>query len=248
MEELEADMSEPLIGVTCDVSIPRRDPDAYAITLDHRYATALKAAGGFPVVLPVANRQPVVSSYLAQLDGVVIVGGDDVDPRMYGEEAKRGTGTVFPPRQRFERWVYEEARNRRLPVFGICYGMQLINVLEGGTLYQDIRRDARSDLNHRDRQSPTHRVKIGPNSRLAYIVGRCSVEVASEHHQAVKRLAPGFREVAHARDGIVEAIECDDESILAVQWHPERSLRSTATRKLFSWFVDLCCRHRPPNR
>ena len=241
-------MNDPLICVTCNVRVPRGDPEAYEVTLDHRFAAALLAAGGFPVVLPVASRQKVVSSYLEQLDGVVIVGGDDVDPRLYGEEARRGTGTIFPPRQRFERWLYEEARNRRIPVFGICYGLQLINVLEGGTLYQDIRRDAGSKRNHRDKHSPTHRVRIEPNSRLAHVVGRRSAEVASEHHQAVNRLALGFRAVAHASDGIIEAIECDDESILAVQWHPERMLRSAATKKLFRWFVDLCCRHRPPGR
>jgi len=241
-------MSEPLIGVTCDVHLPVKDPDAYEITVDHRYTRALKAAGGYPVVLPIAHRQALVPSYLERLDGVLFIGGDDVDPRLYSEEPKPGTGTIFAPRQRFERWVYEEARNRRLPVFGVCYGMQLINVLEGGTLYQDIRRDVRSKLNHRSKSSPRHRVRIEPNSRLAYVLGRRSADVSSEHHQAVNRLAPGFRAVAHAPDGVIEAIECDDECILAVQWHPERTLRSGATRSLFRWFVDLCCRHRPPDR
>jgi len=238
-------MSEPFVGVTCDIHLPRGRPEAYNLLLDHRYAKAIKDAGGYPVLLPVAGRLDVVQSYLRRVDGLVIVGGDDVDPRLYSEGARPGTRPLFKPRGQFERWLYEEARNRRLPVFGICYGMQLIAVLEGCALYQDIRRDARSTLNHHDRKSPMHRVSVEPNSRLAHIMGRRSIPVESEHHQAVKTLGPGFRAVSRAADGIIEAIECDDESILAVQWHPERTLRSAATRRLFSWFVDLCCRHRP---
>jgi putative glutamine amidotransferase len=246
-------MSDPLIGVTCDVRVPRGHPEAYELVLDHRYATAVKNAGGFPVLLPIARRPEVISSYLDRVDGVVIVGGDDVDPKLYGEEPRRGTGAVFGPRQRFERKIYEEARARRLPVFGICYGMQLINVLEGGALFQDIRREAklkktRQPAIHGGRSSQSHRVRVKPNSRLAYILGCRSTTVVSEHHQAISRLGVGFRSVADAPDGIVEAIECDDESILAVQWHPERTPRSAATKKLFAWFVDLCCRHRPPGR
>jgi len=237
-------MSEPFVGVTCDVHLPRVRPDAYDLILDHRYAKAIKDAGGYPVLLPVAARLNVVQSYLDRVEGVVIVGGDDVDPRLFGETPRRGTGTVFAPRGKFERWLYEEARMRRLPVFGICYGMQLIAALEGCTLYQDIRRDAHSKLNHRDRNDPIHPVSVEPNSRLAHVIGRRAIRVESEHHQAVKTLGPGFRAVAQAPDGVIEAIECDDESILAVQWHPERTLKTAATRRLFCWFVDLCCRHR----
>jgi putative glutamine amidotransferase len=241
-------MNDPLVGVTCNVRVPREGEGAYTLTLDHRYTTSVKDAGGFPVLLPICRRQTMVESYLEQLDGVLLVGNDDVDPRLYRQQPRRGTRTVYPPRQRFERWVYEVARAMRLPVFGINYGMRLINVLEAGTLHQDIKRDVRSALDHRDRDNPMHAVKVEPHSRLAYVMGRKKVNVESEHHQAICDLAPGFRPVAAAPDGVIEAIECDDESILAVEWNPERTPKTAATRRLFRWFVDLCCRHRRPGR
>ena len=233
---------EPFIGITCDVQVPRRRPEAWELLLDHRYAEAVKDAGGYPVLLPIARRPLVIRRYLDALDGVVIVGGEDVDPRLYGEAPKPGTNAIFGPRLDFEKRLYRLARGRELPILGICYGMQLVNVLEGGALFQDIRRDARSRRNHSSRRRPHHDVHLEPGSRLRRIVGRETIPVHSEHHQAVSRLAPGFRPAAFAPDGIVEAIEGEDESILAVQWHPERTLRSPASHKLFRAFVRLSAR------
>jgi len=230
---------EPFIGITCDVNVPRGRREAWELHLDHRYAEAIKDAGGYPILLPISRRPAVIRRYLEALAGVVIVGGDDVDPRLYGEAPKSGTRAVFGPRLDFEKRLYRLARRQGLPILGICYGMQLVNVLEGGTLFQDIRRDARSRRNHGSRRRPLHEVRLEPGSRLRHIIGRPAITVHSEHHQAVSRLAPGFRPVALAPDGIVEAIEGEDESILAVQWHPERTLRSPASRKLFRAFVRL---------
>jgi putative glutamine amidotransferase len=192
------------------------------------------------MLLPIARRPELIQKYLEGIDGLVIVGGDDVDPRLYGEAPRAGTGTIFRPRLVFEQKLYRQARRTGLPIMGICYGMQLINVLEGGALFQDIRRDARSDRNHRDKRRPLHRVRIEPGSRLLRIAGQEEVTVHSDHHQAVSRVAPGFRPVAFAPDGIVEAIEAEDDGILAVQWHPERMLRSPTTERLFGFFVRLC--------
>lgn len=236
---------EPFIGVTCDVQIPKRKVSAYELLCDHRYPEAVKKAGGYPVLLPMAPKQAMINRYLDGIDGLIIVGGDDVDPRLYGEECKSGTGTVFKPRLDFERKLYREARRRRMPIFGICYGMQLINVLEGGTLFQDIRRDAKSTFRHRYKKWPFHRVEIDANSHLYEIVGQHRAMVHSDHHQAVCRLAPGFKPVAFAPDGIIEAIEDESRRIIAVQWHPERSLRSATTKRLFRTFIELCT---PPSK
>lgn len=234
--------SEPFIGITCDVHVPRHKRRAYELFCDHRYPEAVKRAGGYPVLLPIAHREAVIERYLGGIDGLIIVGGDDVDPRLYGERPRRGTGTVFGPRLHFECELYRGARARDLPIFGICYGMQLINVLEGGALFQDVRRDAKSRLSHRDKQRPYHRVVLSYASRLHKIIGQRSIVVHSWHHQAASRVAPGFRPVALAPDGVIEAIESDYDAILAVQWHPERQIDHAATRRLFQWFVRLCAR------
>jgi len=235
--------SEPFVGITCDVKIPDEGDKAYELLCDHRYPAAVKQAGAYPVLLPISGRKDVVRKYLDGIDGLIIVGGDDVDPRLYGERKKKGTGTVFGPRLHFERMLYAGARRRHLPVLGICYGMQLVNVLEGGTLHQDIRRDAGSPVNHSDKRRPNHRVRVEPESRLARALGSSSLLVHSDHHQAVARTAKGFRPVAFSPDGIIEAIEGNSEKILAVQWHPERMLASKATWSLFRYFTRLC---RPP--
>jgi putative glutamine amidotransferase len=232
-------MSEPFIGITCDVRVPRGRPEAHELLIDHRYAEALKRAGGYPVLLPIARRAQIIHSYLERVDGIIIVGGDDVDPRLYGEKPRPGTGLVFRPRLEFERRLYRIARKQDLPIMGICYGMQLINVLEGGALFQDIRRDAGSRKNHRNRRRPWNRVRLVTRSRLGRILKRESIVVHCDHHQAVSRVAPGFQPAAFAADGIIEAIECEDDAVIAVQWHPERMLRSEPTRKLFAAFVAV---------
>jgi putative glutamine amidotransferase len=235
---------EPFIGITCDVSVRKRRGERRCdLVCDYRYPEAVKRAGGYPILLPIAYRSEIVSRYLDRVSGLVIVGGDDVDPKLYGEKRRLGTGTVYGPRLYFERKLYREARRRRLPILGICYGMQLINVLEGGTLFQDIRRDAKSLLDHRDRRMPYHPVSIAPRSRLGRTLGQKTVKVHSDHHQAVSRVAPGFKPVAFAPDGVVEAIESDHKEILAVQWHPERAPAHRDTRQLFRWFVSLAHAH-----
>src|SRR5262249_47519417 len=141
---------------------------AYDLVCDHRYAEAVKDAGGHPVLLPIAYRKKVLQRYLQGIDGLVIVGGDDVDPRLYGEEPQPGTPVIFQQRTTSETWLYRAGKERRLPIFGICYGMQLINVLEGGTLHQEL--PARHNLpriDHRGARRRRHRVRILGSTRLA---------------------------------------------------------------------------------
>ncbi|MBN1688048.1 MAG: gamma-glutamyl-gamma-aminobutyrate hydrolase family protein [Candidatus Omnitrophica bacterium] len=232
---------EPFIGITCDIQhYKRMKPPYYELVCDYRYPQAVKQAGGYPILLPMAFGEKIIHRYLDQMDGIIIVGGDDVDPKLYGEKKKRGTGTVPKPRIKFECKLYEEAKRRKLPVMGICYGMQLINVLEGGSLFQDIRRDARSRLNHRNKKNPHIPVTIDPTSRLGKIIGKRRIIAHCEHHQAVSTVAPSFKPVAFASDNIIEAIESRSKKILAIQWHPERLFRAPSTRRLFRAFVMMC--------
>lgn len=229
------------IGITCDVQSRRLKAEERRcqFVCDYRYPEAVKQGGGVPILLPVAYSSKVINRYIDQIDGLIIVGGDDVDPRLYGEKRKKGTGTVYGPRLYFERRLYKEARRRRMPILGVCYGMQLINVLEGGTLFQDIRRDAKSRFPHRG-PNPSQKVRIDTRSRLGRIIGRGTLAVYHDHHQAVSRVAPSFRPVAFAPDGIIEAIESDAREIVAVQWHPERTMKHPDSKRLFKWFVRLC--------
>lgn len=237
----------PLIGITCEAISRRRDFSAYDLVCDHRYATAVKDAGGHPVLLPIAHQRAVLHRYLEGIDGLVIVGGDDVDPKLYGEMPKRSTRIIFPKRTAFESWLYKAGKRRGLPILGICYGMQLINALEGGTLYQHLpdKREGGQVDHHKGRNRTEHLVRLLPRTRLRQIVRVRHAMVATQHHQAVRDLAPGFAPAAVADDGIIEAIEhAERPHILAVQWHPECLPQSVITRRLFRAFVRACARYR----
>lgn len=234
---------EPVVGITCEVQIPKKDPAAWELLLDHSYADMVSLADGCPILIPVAQSKQLVQSYLNRVDGLIFVGGEDLDPELYGEERKRGTSQIFAPRLRFERWLFEGAYRRGMPMMGICFGMQLINVLAGGSLYQDIRRDAGSTMRHRNRKSPLHRVRFCDEASLGRIFGRSRMTVFGDHHQAVRRLAPGFRASAIAPDGIVEAIENEAGTVFGLQFHPEVWPKSRNTRRLMRHFVELCRRY-----
>jgi putative glutamine amidotransferase len=236
----------PLVGITCEAVFAEDGGGAYDLVCDHRYAEAVKDAGGHPVLLPIAYRKAMLRRYLEGIDGLVIVGGDDVDPSLYGEEPLPTTQVIFGRRTTFETWLYRAGKERRLPIFGICYGMQLINVLEGGTLHQELPR--RKDLprvDHRGARRRRHRVRIVASTQLAERTRMQRAIVATEHHQGVRDLAPGFIPCATADDGVIEAIESPElPQVLAVQWHPERTRGSLLTRRLFRIFVELAAAYR----
>jgi len=232
----------PLIGISCEAVAKKGDFSRYELVCDHRYAEAVKDAGGHPVLLPIAHRKMALKRYLEGIDGLVIVGGDDVDPKLYGEEPIKSTRMIFSKRTAFESWLYQTGKARKLPILGICYGMQLINVLEGGTLYQQIRsRKNAPRVDHSGKRRSRHPVRLTPDTRLAEVLGDRQTIVAGQHHQAVRDLAPGFIPAAVADDGLIEAIENSElPHVLAVQWHPERLRYSAATKRLFKAFVTLC--------
>lgn len=236
----------PVVGISCEAVAKNGSFAAYELVCDHRYAEAVKDAGGHPVLLPIAQRKPQMRRYLDGIDGLVIVGGDDLDPRMYGERPLKSTHVIFPLRTEFERSLYAAGKRRSLPILGICHGMQLINVLEGGTLYQQIRaRRNGPSVEHQGRRRPAHRIRLNPASRLAKVLGVRQIEAPGEHHQAVRDVAPGFIPAAVADDGIIEAIENPElPQILAVQWHPERQRSSATTKRLFKAFVRRCAAYR----
>jgi putative glutamine amidotransferase len=215
-------MSRPRIGVTLDL-----DAEGRAYALRRAYADAVLAAGGLPILLPYADRT-ALGAYLALLDGLVVTGGAfDVPPELYGEARRPSCGVLRPERTQAEKDLLEAALAARLPVLGVCGGMQLLNVVRGGTLHQDL---AGAGLPSHEqpppKDAPSHPVEVAPGSLLAALLGAGTLPVNSTHHQAVKEPGPGVLVSGRAPDGVVEAIELPDLPFaLGVQWHPEAVLR-----------------------
>ena len=187
------------------------------------YSAALYGEGLLPLMA--ANLAPeAAEAMVARVDGVVFSGGADLDPTLYGRPPEPGLGLVDPTRDAFEVALYHTARARGLPILGVCRGIQLVNVVEGGTLHQHLPA-VEGLVQHEQRNidgPPFHRVRLEVGSYAAQAAGSETVVVNSFHHQGVDRLAPGMRATGHTDDGLVEALEAIDAPwLLAVQWHPE---------------------------
>jgi len=242
-------MSErPRIGITMRLEL---GTGRYYLGRD--YSEAVAGAGADPVHIPLITDADYIDSLVSGLDGILLPGSDsDVDPALYGEEPHRRLGSVVPEKDRTDRMVFAAAEARNLPVLGICYGMQAINVARGGKLMQDIESQVEKALKHeqgapRDRHS--HTVEIDRESLLGSFdsIKRNgdSIRVNSHHHQAVGELGENLRSVAWAPDGIVECIEDDrpDRFVFAVQWHPELAWdRDPLSQDIFSTFIERCRR------
>lgn len=201
------------------------------------YGRSVALAGGLPVEL---TRDADVTEMVSRLDGLVMSGGADVEPRHYGHEAHDDLGAVEPERDQWEFALYEAARERGIPVLAICRGFQLVNVAHGGTLVQHVELDEGAghpqwDV---DGRKATHAVSCRAGSLVAEVVGR-TLDVNSLHHQILDRLGEGLVVGATAPDGVVESFQTLDESVLAVQWHPELLPAPDPT---FLWLVDAAVR------
>ena len=207
-----------------------------AVNVQSTYVAAVAAAGNTPIVLPATTDRALVARMLAPLDALLLCGGEDVEPRRYGAKPSPRLGKVNLRRDAWELLLLDEAVKRRLPVFGICRGCQLINVYFGGTLWQDLPSERPGKIAHRSKE--LHPIRVVQASRLAGCLGKENLMVNTSHHQAVKDLAPGFRAVAFAPDGVVEAIESDTLPVAGTQFHPEKLFIQngrTEFRELFKW-------------
>lgn len=206
------------------------------------FATAIQNAGAIPILLPIDQTKQTLS-LLAQLDGLLLIGGQDVSPQYYEEEPLPLLQQTNPRRDQFEINLFKEAWKQNLPIFAICRGMQLANVALGGSLYQDLSYYENWQIKHV--QIPTsstftsHSVAVKQESRLIQITGE-NLMVNSYHHQAIKRLSPQLKVVAESTDHLIEAVEPIDSNqrFLGVQWHPELNFDTdTIQNNLFHYFI-----------
>jgi putative glutamine amidotransferase len=231
----------PFVIVTATTELIR---DVPRVRVNQAYTDALAAAGLVPVVLPPIEPSVAVAS-LTDVAGLVLTGGEDVDPALFGETPHSATGTPHTRRDTYELALAREAYERRIPTLAICRGAQVVNVALGGTLVQDIPSQLPSSVSHDPagrRAERVHRVDIDVGSQLARIVGASSIATNSSHHQSVAHIGNGLRPTAVSEDGVIEALEPTDPAwwMIAVQWHPEEL---TATpedwdRRLFAAFAE----------
>lgn len=211
----------PLIGITSSFS-----PENDSQTLPSAYVRSIETAGGIPFIIPAGISPDLIGSILNRVDGILLSGGVDIDPMLFGESPHQKLGAVSPERDSIEIPLTKEALARGVPILAICRGVQVLNVAAGGTLIQDIPSQVPGAIKHRQeapRWLGTHDINIEPGSKVACLLGTTQVRVNSYHHQSVKDVAPGFKVTARAPDGIIEAIETtnQDRFAVGVQWHPE---------------------------
>lgn len=225
-----------LVGIS---SYARAGQRVVSFSIPTGYVDAVRAAGGVPIMLPVGEPDP--GRLLALLRALIISGGGDIDPKAYGGRTHETVYSVCEERDAFEFALTRAAlADTRVPMLCICRGLQVLNVICGGSLHVHLPDAVGARIDHRlpERQPTAHHVRLDPDSRLAAILGVSECEIVSWHHQAIDRLGDGLRPVAWADDGVVEAVEhVTHPWCIAVQWHPEMQLGDPIQSRLFRALV-----------
>ena len=228
-------MKRPVIGITASQFVETAGHGTFSRhSLTKDYSDAVHAAGGLPLILPFYA--DLAYDVGALLDGIILSGGSDLDPRLFGDaDVHPATYDIIPARDAAELALARMAIERDLPVLGICRGIQTLNVALGGSLYQDVPTQFPESLAHRQQERaipadlPGHTVTVAPGSLLERTYGSSSIAVNSFHHQAVKDIAPGLTATGWSEDGLIEAIESLSSTyVLGVQWHPELMYKRTS--------------------
>ncbi|MEG1849076.1 MAG: gamma-glutamyl-gamma-aminobutyrate hydrolase family protein [Oscillospiraceae bacterium] len=233
---------KPIIGIPAYFFASSK-PTLYGT--NSAYVEAVERAGGQPLLLPIDAQTSQCERLVQMLDGLLLPGGPDVSPLMFGEQPIACVTLTKQENDRYEIALVHAACMLKKPILGICRGQQVLNVALGGNLYQDIPTQYKNEICHKQdmsiRGEPTHTVRIAPHTRLAEALGALKLEVNSYHHQSVQRVAEGLRISAVAEDGVIEAVESDDGLLLGVQWHPELLAPHFETAaRLFEMFVKRC--------
>lgn len=240
-------MSIPVIGISASMLVTEDgsclgNEQAY---VNKHYVKALTSVGAAPLLLPIIeNNDSLIKVQLQQIDGLLLSGGYDVNPLLYGEEPLPELEYILPERDEYEIKLIHLAMEMNKPILGICRGMQILNVACGGTLYQDLSQFSLKHFKHQQKSktdTASHTVEFVPNTNLHNIMGIDATKINTFHHQAIKDLAPGFVVNAKAKDGIIEGFEKKGEHfIIGLQWHPEMMMeRDTSMLKIFHSFISF---------
>jgi putative glutamine amidotransferase len=234
--------AKPLIGINADFRTAQGNQPSFSVVTAGYYDSVLRA-GGVPVIVPPMENEDDIHAALDRLDGFIMIGGADFDPRKDGFMLHPTVRPMDRRREAFDRKLMNAIADRKLPVFGIGVGMQLLNVTLGGNLFLHIPEDLPGAIPHRDAQDPGHRhsLEIVPNTLMERVYGDGEIRVSSRHHMAIDEVAPGFQVTARCPDGVVEAIESDREDWIAIgtQFHPENEAASALDVRVFEEFLDL---------
>lgn len=231
---------KPLIGINTDYRSSRREHSAFSYLYAGYHDCVIKA-GAIPVILPPLTQEADMRRMLDLLDGMVMIGGADLDPRRDGYMVHPSMRLMDARREDFDRTMMRLIVQRRMPVLGIGAGMQLLNLTMGGSLFYHIPEDLPRALPHIDAMDPNHRhaleIKLGTLMERVY--GEGEIRVNSMHHMSIDEVAPGFQVTAHCPDGVVEAIEStrEDWFALGTQFHPEADSASALDLRIFEEFV-----------
>jgi len=244
-------------ALLCSCSVSRRAADGSAAPVigvsaagqgqskvGQAYIDAVVAAGGIPLIIPILTDSTAVAALLDKVDGVLLIGGEDIDPSFYGEDALPEMGEINAPRDTFDLMLCRMTRRAHKPLLAVCRGVQVLNVAFGGSLWQDIPSQIpSSEVCHKapEGQTAFHDIDVAAGSVLASLIGAGTVKVNSFHHQAAKSIAKGFEVSAVAPDGVVEGMERfkGGDRILGVQFHPEKMFAEGdhSVQAVFEWLI-----------
>ncbi len=237
---------KPLIGISGNISIETAPPfSGYQRSyVNHDYVRSVIASGGIPVIIPISNDDEVIKAQIAACDGLILSGGQDVDPVHYQKEPLEKLGITNPERDRFDFKLLDYAQAKQLPILAICRGIQVLNVYHGGSLYQDVSYyESDLSIKHSQDSAPgqrTHGITVTPDSKLHALLGKETLRVNSFHHQLIKKVGKQLKVSAVALDGAIEAVEhIDYPWQIGVQWHPEMLIDDPQEMKnLFDAFIS----------
>ena len=229
---------KPIIGISSN-----QHERVLSISAD--YVEAITTNGGIPIVIPNLLVEEDVLRIIQLIDGLLLTGGGDIDPTFFGEEPQQELGNISPERDTFEISITQKMLKLNKPILGICRGCQILNIANGGDMYQDIYTQAENNLlqhtQHAPRSHASHFVRIYEGTKLSEIIKKEKFKVNSFHHQAVRILPKDFQEGAISSDGIIEAIESKSHSFaLGVQWHPESMKNNPESTDIFKAFIQAC--------